>query len=168
LLILGISLAIISCNEQDKPVQEPEEESVNMAHGDYESSVLPSIVGYFNEVKGGISRLISYEAKSDSKSKYLAVILETSNADIISVNFHYEGQYNQSELSMSHPFIVICESDENCNNCGFKETAEGTICACNEQNNENPCMLSIDHVTDFDFYDNYHELGKELIPNLSY
>jgi hypothetical protein len=163
-LSITIGLLISACNEnKDNPEVEAKQNSEKSVQPDYVKTTLPSILGYIFETYNGISRVISHEAKSDSKSKYIAVVFETTQGDISAINYHYEGEYNQTELTQHHPFLVVCKKDNDCSDCGFQVTDEGTICGCNDKTKESPCMLEIDHVTDYDFYGNYHELGIGLI-----
>ncbi|MBX3043970.1 MAG: hypothetical protein KIT33_08345 [Candidatus Kapabacteria bacterium] len=169
LVLLSVSM-IISCSETEKVIEDETDNSnaeVSKFDGDFTKSIIPSTIAYFNEVKGGLSRVISFEEKSDSKSKYVSFVMETTKGEIFQANVHYEGEYNQSELTALHPFIVICESDDDCKNCGFQTTEEGTMCGCNTPGSESPCVLSIDHVTDYNFYINYHDLGMDLLDLLN-
>lgn len=170
LIILILSVFIIlSCNESEEiPGDETVDLQSNISESEYVEKILPSIIGYFNEAKGGLHKVISHSAKSDSKSKYINVIFETTSSEIAEVNFHYEGEYNQTSLSVHNPFMVICEAHDDCNNCGFKTTDEGTVCGCNIEGRESPCQLTIDHIIDFDFYANYHQVGLELMEMIQY
>ena len=169
LMLFTIGL-LYSCGET-KDLEETEENtddqnSVRLT-GEIAETVLPSVVAYYNETKDGIKRVLGFEAKSDSKSKYLAVVFEANDGDIFEANFHYEGEYNKTPLSLKHPFIVVCEGSDDCFNCGFKVTPEGTVCGCNDDTKVSPCMLTVDHIMDFDFYENYHKKGLELIKELN-
>lgn len=159
---------LVSCNEKNEAIKE-EQKEVNEpkgVSGPYTKQILPSLIGYIFESQGGIGKVISYENTSDNKSKYIAFTYETVNGEIESINYHYEGNYNNSELSVQHPFLVLCVSDADCKDCGFIVSEEGTMCGCNDKSKESPCYLKIDHITDFDFYANYHDLGLELLGEL--
>lgn len=163
-LLITVPLIIVSCSGQkDKSELDAKSKAEQNENQDYLKTTMPSLLGYIHETYNGISRVISYEDKSDRKSKYIAIVFETTQGDISAINYHYEGEYNNSVLTQQHPFLVLCKKDNGCKDCGFQVTDEGTICGCNDKTNENPCMLEIDHITDFDFYANYHELGIDLV-----
>ncbi|MDT3738161.1 MAG: hypothetical protein RO257_01530 [Candidatus Kapabacteria bacterium] len=164
---LLFTFLITSCNEtKDLPEETPEQNKQGVTSGDYVQSALPSLVGYISEKKGGISQIISHELKSDLKSSFVALIYKTDKGDIGAVNFHFSGEYNKTGLSVKHPFIVSCESDDDCNSCGFKTTDEGTVCGCGLEGKSSPCLLAVDHVTDYDFFANYNDSGLEIIKKL--
>jgi hypothetical protein len=161
-LVIALNF-ITSCDETKEIPEETVDNIKTVDESDYKKSVLPSIIGYIFETKNGIAEVISQELKSDDKSTFAALVIKLASGEVMSVNFHFKGEYNQTELSLNHPFIVICESDGDCKNCGFKTTDVGVECACAEKGKSSPCMLTIDHITDFDFYENYHSIGLELV-----
>lgn len=165
ILILIINFVFLSsCREEiDLPKENQENPKTEVNIGEYTNTVLPSLIAYADETYNGIEKIISYELKSDNKSQFIAMIFKKTNGDIQAINFHFDGEYNGSKLSVNHPFIVICESDGKCKDCGFKTTDVGVVCGCNDPKIESPCILTIDHIDDIDFYANFHEKGLELI-----
>lgn len=172
ILVSGLS----SCGEQkEQPENLTEKYSKEelskvlkeVPSGDYVSTGLPAAVGYLSDKKGIIRKLISHEMKQDSKSKYIAVMYETSDASIETINVHFEGEYNGNKLSWNHPYIFICEKFEDCNNCSFSVSSEGTVCGCMVAEKNSPCFLNTDYISEYDFYDKYFDTGKNILTRLN-
>jgi hypothetical protein len=156
-------LFVMSCTEKKElPEENQDAPKTNVDIGKYSQTVLPSLIGYIYETYNGIGKIISYELKSDNKSQFIALVFQKTDSGIQSINFHFEGEYNGTKLSVNNPFLVICECDDLCKDCGFKTTAEGVVCGCMNEKVDSPCVLTIDHITDFDFYANYHKMGLDL------
>lgn len=168
-LIVFSLMFFIGCNEnKDTPQEEEYIEIPQEGTIDYKREILPSIAGYIDSTaQSSLNRIVSSEIKSDNKSKFVAVIYELSNGDLESLNFHFEGEYIQEKLSIQHPFIVSCECDENCKNCGFKTTDEGVICGC-MADVDSPCNLKVSTFQHIDFYETFHERGYAVLTHIGF
>ncbi|GAB1370522.1 hypothetical protein MASR1M45_05830 [Candidatus Kapaibacterium sp.] len=165
ILIFVVGLLFISCGEgkKDSPEAPKQSADAKIDKANYTQTILPSLIGYIYETYNGIGNIISHELKKDNKSTFIALVYQKADGKIQSVNFHFEGNYNNTELTINHPFLVLCNCDKACDDCRFTTNEENQVmCGCNKSEIESPCDLEIDHITDFDFYANYHDLGLEI------